>query len=194
MEPTAPSSPLAKRQRPNDAALGDVTPVKPSMPSKYVAITNDASFQDISTDVLVESNVFDVTKHYIHSLSDIQGKYEEFMVYGDVAKTQTISLVHFGEKLCGHTGIVHGGCISTVCDELFGWTMYWIMDKAGFTANLNVNFRKPLPAQTLAIVTTELERIEGRKVYLKAKVQDAEGNTYTEATSLFIMPKPAQVE
>ncbi|EQC27837.1 hypothetical protein, variant 2 [Saprolegnia diclina VS20] len=175
MEPTAPSS-----------------PVKPSMPSKYVAITNDASFQDISTDVLVESNVFDVTKHYIHSLSDIQGKYEEFMVYGDVAKTQTISLVHFGEKLCGHTGIVHGGCISTVCDELFGWTMYWITGNVGFTAYLNVNFRKPLPTQTSGIIYTELDRREGRKVFMKARVEDNDGTLYTEASALFILPRPTE--
>ncbi|KDO31471.1 hypothetical protein SPRG_04086 [Saprolegnia parasitica CBS 223.65] len=192
MEPTAPPSPLAKRQRLNDAARGELTPVKPSMPSKYEAITNDASFQDISTDVLVDSNVFDVTKHYIHSLSDIQGKYEEFMVYGDVAKTQTISLVHFGEKLCGHTGIVHGGCISTVCDELFGWTMYWITGNVGFTAYLNVNFRKPLPTQTSGIIYTELDRREGRKVFMKARVEDNDGTLYTEASALFILPRPTE--
>ncbi|EQC27838.1 hypothetical protein, variant 3 [Saprolegnia diclina VS20] len=165
------------------------TPVDP-----VAAYRTNPDYENLSDKAFGDGSLFDVEKHFIHSLRNIGGKYESFVVFGHVDKQSTTSFVHFGNSLCGHEGIVHGGCISTICDELFGWTMYWIMDKAGFTANLNVNFRKPLPAQTLAIVTTELERIEGRKVYLKAKVQDAEGNTYTEATSLFIMPKPAQVE
>ncbi|OQS04429.1 hypothetical protein THRCLA_03328 [Thraustotheca clavata] len=152
-----------------------------AIPSKFDTIQKDASYQNISTDVLVDSNVFDVTKHYIHSLADINGKYEQFFVYGDGAKTRTVSLVHFGENLCGHLGIVHGGCISTVCDELFGWTM--VTGHVGFTAYLNVNFRKPLPTQTSALIFTELDRREGRKVFMKSRVEDDEGNLFTEATA-----------
>ncbi|CAK4834500.1 unnamed protein product, partial [Aphanomyces euteiches] len=99
---------------------------------------------------------------YIHSLH-APGKYEAFDVYGRSDKSSTVSGVYFGKKLCGHECIVHGGCISTVLDELFGWTMFWMTDKVGFTANLTVHFRKPLPVDTFGIIYTELEKQDRRK-------------------------------
>ncbi|KAH9091531.1 hypothetical protein Ae201684P_011076 [Aphanomyces euteiches] len=132
--------------------------------------------------------ISDVEKNYVHSLHR-EGKIEAFQVYGDVDRTKTTTLIHFGEELCGHKGIVHGGCIATVFDELFGWTMYWTSDKVGFTANLSVNYRKPLLAKTSGIVHVEIDKLEGRKLYLKARLEDNDGVHYADATALFILPR-----
>ncbi|KAF0695487.1 Aste57867_13704 [Aphanomyces stellatus] len=158
------------------------------MPSKIRALAQDVdvtNVRDLLFRHIPESQIDD---HYIHSLN-VTGKYQAFEVYGLPEKTSTTSVVHFGDKLCGHPGIVHGGCISTVFDELFGWTMIWMTGKVGFTANLSVNFRKPLPATTFGIIYTELDKKEGRKLFMKARLEDNDGNLYSEATALFILPK-----
>ncbi len=74
---------------------------------------------------------------------------------------------------------------------------------SGFTANLNVNYRKPLPAGTNVVVHANIERTEtsrsgSKKVFIAGKVVDAanEAIAYTEATALFIckaLPEPAEV-
>ncbi|RHY02743.1 hypothetical protein DYB30_002629 [Aphanomyces astaci] len=56
--------------------------------------------------------------HYIHSLN-IAGKFQGFEVYGHPNKSGTTSVIHFGDKLCGHPGIVtisafSGTMLSTV--------------------------------------------------------------------------------
>lgn len=47
-----------------------------------------------------------------------------------------------GDKLCGHPGIIHGGCIASIFDQFFG--MIFVCNAGrGFTANLNINYLKP---------------------------------------------------
>ncbi|KAF0695488.1 Aste57867_13705 [Aphanomyces stellatus] len=159
-----------------------------TVPSKLVDISRSSEYTPMSDDVFHNTSLAFSDTHYIHSLN-IPGKYEAFDVYGRNDKEGIVSGVYFGKKLCGHEGIVHGGCISTILDELFGWTMFWMTNQVGFTANLSVNFRKPLPVDTFGIITSELDRRERRKVFMKARLEDNDGNLYAEATALFILPK-----
>ncbi|ETV87649.1 hypothetical protein H257_01149 [Aphanomyces astaci] len=161
------------------------------LPSKMIGVSNDPEYINMSDDVFHNTSLASSDTHYIHSLS-VPGKYEAFDVYGHADKNSTVSSVYFGKKLCGHEGIVHGGCISTVLDELFGWTMFWMTEDVGFTANLNVNFRKPLPVDTFGLIYTKFDKRERRKVYMKSRLEDNDGNLYAEATTLFILPKPTE--
>ncbi|ETW10140.1 hypothetical protein H310_00510 [Aphanomyces invadans] len=158
------------------------------LPSKVAHLAQDSDVTNLRDLLFRTVPAEQLEGHYIHSLN-IAGKYQGFEVYGNSDKTGTTSVIHFGDKLCGHPGIVHGGCISTVFDELFGWTMMWTSGKLGFTANLNVNFRKPLPADIFGIVFTDFDRVDGRKLYMKAKLEDNDGTLYADATALFILPK-----
>lgn len=93
---------------------------------------------------------------------------------------------------CGHPHIVHGGAISSLLDDSLG-TLFIANGCTGFTANLNVNFRKPLPAGTTVYVEGAIARVEtsksgSKKVTLVGRVVDAASPAvvYTEATALFI--------
>ncbi|ETW10138.1 hypothetical protein, variant 1 [Aphanomyces invadans] len=185
------ASPTLPKKARTSTGEDHTTQGNPPLPSKMIEISNDPNYTNMSDDVFRSTSLASSDAHYIHSLS-IPGKYEAFHVYGHADKTSTISSVYFGRKLCGHEGIVHGGCISTVLDELFGWTMFWMTDDIGFTANLNVNFRKPLPVDTFGIVHTEFDKRERRKVFMKSRLEDNDGNVFAEATTLFILPKPAE--
>ena len=65
---------------------------------------------------------------------------------------------------CGHPSIVHGGAIASVLDDTFGVLFFASRLGNGFTANLNVNYRKPLAAGTDVTVHVAVDRVEGRKV------------------------------
>lgn len=60
----------------------------------------------------------------------------------------------------------------------------------GYTANLNVDYRKPLKAGQWVVLKSRLNRVEGRKAYVEAWVESADGQTkFTEAKSLYVGPK-----
>ena len=108
--------------------------------------------------------------------------------------------VEFGKNLDGHPGIVHGGIISLLFDDCFGWGTEAALSSLGYsteaaseidlvvTANLNVDFRKPLPSGTRVAIRLYLVKQEGRKMYLRAKMESLDGSVlYSEATSLYIL-------
>ncbi|KAF0700371.1 Aste57867_9076 [Aphanomyces stellatus] len=167
---------------------------KLAVPQQLLVMANDPNnYTHMSVDVFQNTGFAIGASHFIHSLQGA-GKYEILEVYGHNNKTSTASVIQFGANLCGHEGVVHGGCIGTVIDELFQWTTYWTTGRIGYTANLNVNYRRPMPVERAGIITAEMEKIEGRKVYMKARLEDCEGGVYTEATSLYLLPNEAVIE
>lgn len=119
-------------------------------------------------------------------------------------KEALVADIKFGKNLNGHDGIVHGGIISLVFDESFGWAYEVLarhpklffegdidVDPSKFivvTANLNVDYKKPLPAETDVVVRVYYEKSEkGKKIYLCARMESHDGSKlYSKAKVLFI--------
>jgi len=109
--------------------------------------------------------------------------------------------IQIGKNLNGHDGIVHGGIISLLFDETFGWAYDAIgrsLDKRygdddfplAVTANLNVDFRSPLPADSNAVIRVYHERTEGRKIYVNGRMESTDGSIlFSESSALFITIK-----
>lgn len=57
----------------------------------------------------------------------------------------------------------------------------------GFTANLQVQYKKPVAAGSTVIFRTRVDHRERRKVYLSGHAEDEEGTVLAEASSLFIL-------
>jgi len=109
-------------------------------------------------------------------------------------QTELHALVELGSDLCGHPEFVHGGMLSALCDELFGWTAGIEKELLGkgssriFTANLSVDYRKPVRRNGVYHVVTRVDKvIRDKKVYLKAALYDRSGQILTECSSLFII-------
>lgn len=97
-----------------------------------------------------------------------------------------------GDLMCGHPRIVHGGLTSALLDQTLGISSFVAApDRSSFTANLTVNYRKPLPANTAVAVRCRATKIEGRKLYATGRVELlADPNTlFADATALFVSPK-----
>ena len=105
------------------------------------------------------------------------------------------AVVSVGDELNGHVGLLHGGFTSALLDDIFGWCANTERTEQGLhaetillTANLNVNYRQPMPHNSLYYVYCESERLEKqKKIYLRAKVYDAEDAIVADATSLYIV-------
>ncbi|KAJ1976940.1 hypothetical protein H4R34_003786 [Dimargaris verticillata] len=107
----------------------------------------------------------------------------------DTAMTQ---IQYLGRSLCGHDGIVHGGLLATIFDEAFARIAFsFLPGHIGFTANLNVDYRLPVPADIMVVLVVKVESVQGRKVLLSAAMKSLDGqHTFTEAKSLYISPRP----
>lgn len=103
--------------------------------------------------------------------------------------------VNFGTHLNGHGGHVHGGITSLIFDDVMGWGCDRVLPEKNVpvTANLNVDFRRPVLAGTKVHIEVVLERWEGRKLFWKARMLGVENTEeevlYAEATSLYIVLK-----
>lgn len=106
--------------------------------------------------------------------------------------TQLTTILHLGQNVCGHDGIIHGGLAATVLDEALACVAIPALpNKFGFTANLNVNYRSPIMSDQWVMVKSQLDKLEERKAFVSASIQSLDGKTiFTEATSLYISPKP----
>ncbi len=108
------------------------------------------------------------------------------------------AVVELGDRLNGHTGLVHGGYSASLIDDLLGWAAgaereAQLLPRGTrvFTANLNVNYRRPMPHEAVYYVQAEAERLEkGKKLFMKAAIYDARGALIADATSLYILVKP----
>ncbi|KAI9322211.1 HotDog domain-containing protein [Dichotomocladium elegans] len=113
------------------------------------------------------------------------------VLFYNKAMTEVVSAIHLGKNLCGHAGIIHGGMIATLLDEILGCVAFANLPKrVGFTANLNIDYRNPLPADQWVVLRGRLDRVEGRKAFVEAWIESVDGETrYSEAKSLYIGPK-----
>ncbi|KAI8136726.1 HotDog domain-containing protein [Fennellomyces sp. T-0311] len=113
------------------------------------------------------------------------------VLFYNKARTEVLAAVHLGSDLCGHAGIIHGGMIATLLDEILACVaMPALPNNIGFTANLNIDYRKPLKADQWVVLRGKLDRAEGRKAYVEAWIESPDGKTkYSEAKSLYIGPK-----
>jgi acyl-coenzyme A thioesterase PaaI-like protein len=101
-----------------------------------------------------------------------------------------VAFVTFGDRLNGHKGIVHGGILSLVVDDLCGFAFEAIDVPHAVTANLNLDYRAPVPANTTMKIAIQLDKREGRKLYWTVQMTSLDGAVlYVEATSLYIIPR-----
>lgn len=87
----------------------------------------------------------------------------------------------------GGPGVAHGGWICSVMDELLGQNVFERLGGA-VTANLNVDFRKPVSVGEPIVGTSWIESVEGRKIHVRGELRlEIGGALLATATALFIL-------
>ncbi|KAK5922303.1 hypothetical protein CgunFtcFv8_019577 [Champsocephalus gunnari] len=55
------------------------------------------------------------------------------------------------------------------------------------TANLNINYRRPIPLGSTVLLESSLEKKEGRKTFITCRVTSTDGSKlHTETSALFL--------
>ena len=117
----------------------------------------------------------------------VGGQYENgFGLEFDVADDGRVSVTFaFDDNKQGPVGLAHGGALAAVMDEVI--TVAAIAnDRGGLTAYLNVDFKAPVPLHTQVTASGQIERIDGRKTFLIAKLYLMAGTLAVSAEGLFI--------
>lgn len=103
-------------------------------------------------------------------------------------RTDCLLLASIGSGLDGHPGLAHGGTIATLFDEALalGGLMTLEQGKGFVTAELKLVYKAPLPTPSLVLVRVWVDKHEGRKVWVKGKMEDGHGLIYAMGESLYI--------
>jgi len=77
--------------------------------------------------------------------------------------------------------------INLLIDNAMG-SVTWKSGLKAVTLNLSVNYRKFIPLDTTMRVECEIEKIDRRKLYLKAVLKNLKGDVvHNDATGLFLV-------
>lgn len=87
----------------------------------------------------------------------------------------------------GYPGLVHGGILSTLLDEVMAKAVIR-SGKIAVTAKLSVTYRKALAPGRLVVIKGWIATAKSRTITAAANISDESG-VYAEAEALFIVPK-----
>ncbi|MFE3059501.1 hotdog domain-containing protein [Nocardia sp. NPDC059239] len=92
----------------------------------------------------------------------------------------------------GGGGVVHGGTIPLIVDEMCGRLASHVHDGRSRTAYLKVDYRKVTPLDRELRFETWVERHEGRKLFVAGALRDGD-DLLCEVSGLFIALLPGQI-
>ena len=94
----------------------------------------------------------------------------------------------------GFKGVVHGGLITTLLDEIMVWACAVQTKQFAFCAELNVRFLNSLPPGREVLVSGEMTANRKNRIYdAKATLQDSAGTIFAEATGKYLPIKTGDV-
>lgn len=102
----------------------------------------------------------------------------------DEASGEAHGEVCFGDAYEGGPGVVHGGFLSAVLDEVLGFTTIR-SGRPGFTGELTVRYLGPTPTREVLSIRARYDRHEGRRIYASGEIRAGERVT-CRAEGLFI--------
>lgn len=109
-------------------------------------------------------------------------------------------LITLGSDLDGHPGICHGGIVATIFDEVLGYAAPGSRltaegqaagrDVPSFvTAYLNTTYLRPVETPGTILVVARTTKVEGRKIWVEAFMEDGRGEELARAEALFVQVK-----
>jgi acyl-coenzyme A thioesterase PaaI-like protein len=84
----------------------------------------------------------------------------------------------------GAPGLAHGGLISAAVDEGMGYLL-WLVGSPAVTANLQVDFRRPVSVGSRLELDGRVDRTRGRKIWASMEGR-VDGEVAVEARALYL--------
>ena len=117
-----------------------------------------------------------------------------------ISSPVVIGVVRLGTAVDGHAGVVHGGILALLMDDVLGFAYEAVDDPKvphAVTANLNINYKAPVPAGSAVHIRAILVERQERKMIWNVTVVSPPSPysdnqldvIYCEATSVFVIPR-----
>lgn len=92
------------------------------------------------------------------------------------------------DKYQGYPGIVHGGIVAAMLDEISGRALMGDANHPRFmyTARLNIRYRKHVPTGEMLHLVGRVGKDRGRSATAFASISDEDGNVLAECESLLV--------
>jgi acyl-coenzyme A thioesterase PaaI-like protein len=101
------------------------------------------------------------------------------------------SFMQVPSTLTGWDKTVHGGILSTILDEIMGWSVIYLLKKIGVTKTITVEFKKAVSAaEQLTIVGSIKEKHSERSALMSGVIFNADEAICAEATANFTTMQP----
>lgn len=127
-----------------------------------------------------EPAVFFPWSPIIGPLNPLSGEVELHVTDG-----RTTGRAYLGAQYNGPPGMVHGGVIALLFDELLGATNV-CNGLGGFTGTLSIRYERPTWIETELALESWVDRVEGRKVFTVGTIS-IRGEVTARAEGIFIM-------
>lgn len=92
----------------------------------------------------------------------------------------------------GGGGVAHGGVLPLIFDDNFGMVIYAAKRPISRTAYLHVNYRKVTPLNVPLVIEGKVDRSDGRKTFITARLTDEDGTLLADGEGLMIQLLPGQ--
>ncbi|KAK3934003.1 HotDog domain-containing protein [Diplogelasinospora grovesii] len=112
------------------------------------------------------------TRHLIFGALLGPGRLEVFpFAWSEPGRSYNM-LCYLGSDVCGHLGVVHGGLLATMLDEVFLRCCSEALPHAVFmTANLTINYKSPVYVGRDVAIRVKIISVEGRKVRVEGCIE-----------------------
>ncbi len=92
----------------------------------------------------------------------------------------------------GGGGVAHGGVLPLIFDDNFGMVVYAAKRPISRTAYLHVDYRKVTPLNTPLVIEGRVDRVEGRKTFIRSRLTTEDGTLLAEGEGLMVQLLPGQ--
>ncbi|MFX0023841.1 MAG: PaaI family thioesterase [Candidatus Hermodarchaeota archaeon] len=99
-----------------------------------------------------------------------------------------ISYTRVPEKFCGFDGIVHGGIIATLLDEISAWTLIVHMKKLCITQEAKIKYYRPVLVNSAISVEGKIKERSEHEVKTISYIKNIKGNLLAESESQWTIP------
>lgn len=90
------------------------------------------------------------------------------------------------EHMCGWNNLVHGGIISTILDEIMGWTAIYRLRSFILTKSIHIEFLKPITVgQNLKVEGKMIEIVSPREAQMEGLIYNKAKDLCARGTGTF---------
>jgi uncharacterized protein (TIGR00369 family) len=104
----------------------------------------------------------------------------------DDARQRIVGRFQLGQEFQGGSGFLHGGIIALLLDEAMGKACRFHGEHA-VTAELNVQYKRPIPANAEIVVEGFVTRREGRQLYHEGEIRNGAGDLMARGEGRFVI-------